>query len=272
MKKNQSSNHAVNGKTAYEASVIGRALDRAGNNPHLKGHIHEILTQDSHNLRNLFSGAKTQMTKSTTASTVDLVTTKGGKVVERLQLKDTVSKGAISKLTKQVANGKYHSAKLVGTEETTKLANQAFEKAGVAKKMVSSGHSTKTTTSLAQRAGASGSGSLTSAAQTAAKSGGLIGATVGAGTALVGGIRDYKNGTKTAGEVAGAVVKQGAKGGISGAASASAATVGGAAVATATAAAGITGAAAVALTVAAPVAIAVGVGYVVSSVFDAVFD
>ena len=69
----------VGAKTAYESSVIARAVQRAGSNPHLKGHIHEILIQDSRNVRNLFNGARTELTKSTTASTVDLVTMRGGK-------------------------------------------------------------------------------------------------------------------------------------------------------------------------------------------------
>ena len=66
---------SVNAKTAYESSVIARAMQRAGNNPHLKGHIHEVLIQDARNVRNLLSmnGASTQLTKSTTAGTVDLV-------------------------------------------------------------------------------------------------------------------------------------------------------------------------------------------------------
>ena len=67
----------VGAKTAYESSVIARAMQRAGANPHLKGHIHEVLIKDARNARHLLSmnGATTEMTKSTTAGTVDLVTT-----------------------------------------------------------------------------------------------------------------------------------------------------------------------------------------------------
>ena len=70
---------------------------------------------------------------------------------------------AINKLVRQVADGKYRTTRLVGTEETTKLANAALKKAGLAKRMVSSGHSSHTTTALAQRAGAAGSGTLSGA-------------------------------------------------------------------------------------------------------------
>ncbi len=69
------------GKTGYEQSVIVRAMNRAGANPHLKGHIHEILVKDAKNMRSLlsFDSARTELTRSTTASTVDLVTTRGGR-------------------------------------------------------------------------------------------------------------------------------------------------------------------------------------------------
>ncbi|QLP99323.1 MAG: hypothetical protein HZY78_02605 [Burkholderiaceae bacterium] len=97
--------------------VIGRALGRAGANPHLKGHIQEIFVQDGCNLRHLrtLSGARTELTRSTTASTVDLVTTKSGRVIERIQVKDVTSQAGIDKLVKQCADGKYRSAKLVGS-------------------------------------------------------------------------------------------------------------------------------------------------------------
>jgi len=94
---------AVVSKTAYEGTVIARAMERAGRNPHLKGHIHEVLVKDAHNARNLLTmnGASTSLTKSTTAGTVDLVSTKGGKVIGRIQVKDVTSKAGINKLVKQ---------------------------------------------------------------------------------------------------------------------------------------------------------------------------
>ena len=261
---------AVVTKTGYEASVIGRAVGRAGANPHLKGHIHEILVKDARNARNLLTmnGASTSLTKSTTAGTVDLVTTKGGKVIERIQVKDVTSQSGINKLVKQCADGKYRSAKLVGSEESAQAFNKAAEKAGISKRMTSTGVSSKSTESLAQRAGATGSGTLGSAIGQAAKTGGAAGAIIGGGVAVVKGCIDLANGTADVVEVAGTVVKASAKGGVSGAAAGAAATAAGAGAVAAVSALGMTGLAATAVTVGAPIAVAVGVGYVASEAFD----
>lgn len=270
----QAHQRSVNAKTAYESSVIARAMQRAGNNPHLKGHIHEVLIQDARNVRNLLSmnGASTQLTKSTTAGTVDLVTTRGGKVIERIQVKDVTSNSGINKLVKQCADGKYRSAKLIGSDETAQMFNKAAEKAGISKRMSSSGVSSKTSTSLAQRAGAAGSGTLGSAMAQAARSGGAAGAVIGAGVEAVRGVVDWSNGDADGLEVAGRVTKAAAKGGVSGAAAGAAATAAGAGAAAAATALGMTGSAAVVATVGAPLLMAVGVGYVVSEVFDGVCD
>ncbi len=124
--KSNTGHGAVITKTTYEGTVIARAMERAGHNPHLKGHIHEVLVKDTRNARNLLTlnGASTELTKSTTAGTVDLVTTKGGKVIERLQVKDVTSQAGIDKLVKQCADGKYRSAQLVGSEESAQVFNK----------------------------------------------------------------------------------------------------------------------------------------------------
>jgi len=207
-------------KTAYESSVIARAMARAGHNPHLKGHIHEILVKDARNAGNLLSlnGASTELTKSTTAGTVDLITTKGGKVIERIQVKDVTSKAGIDKLVTQCADGKYRSAKLIGSEESARAFNKAAEKAGISKRMTSSGVSSKSTEAMAQRAGATGSGTLGSAMGQAAKAGGAAGAIIGGGVAAVKGCIDLIDGRADVVEVAGTVAKASAKGGVSGAA------------------------------------------------------
>jgi len=264
----------VGAKTVYEGSLIARAMDRAGGNPHLKGHIHEIMVKDSCNIRNMLNmdGASTALTKSPTAGTVDLVTTKAGKVIERIQVKDVTSQSGIDKLVKQCADDKYRSVKLIGSEETTEAFNKAAEKAGISKRMTSSGVSTKDTTSLAQRAGATGSGSLGSAMGQAARTGGAAGAVIGAGVETVRGLYDLYNGDADALEVTGRIAKAGAKGGVSGAAAGAAATAAGAGTVAAVTALGITGLAATATTVAAPVVAAVAVGYVASKAFDSVLD
>lgn len=265
---------AVVSKTAYESTVIARAMERAGHNPHLKGHIHEVLVKDARNVRNLLTlnGASTELTKSTTAGTVDLVTTKGGKVIERLQVKDVTSQAGIDKLVKQCADGKYRSAQLVGSEESANAFNKAAEKDGISKRMTSTGVSSKSTESLAQRAGATGSGSLGSAMGQAAKAGGAAGAIIGGSVAAVKGCIDLIDGRADAAEVAGTVVKASAKGGVSGAAAGAAATATGAGAVATVSALGMTGMAATAVTIGAPFAVAVGVGYVASEIFDWIFD
>ena len=272
--KSNAGHSAVVSKTAYEGTVIARAMERAGHNPHLKGHIHEVLVKDARNARNLLTlnGASTELTKSTTAGTVDLVTTKGGKVIERLQVKDVTSQAGIDKLIKQCADGKYRSAQLVGSEESAQAFNKAAEKAGISKRMTSTGVSSKSTESLAQRAGATGSGSLGSAMGQAAKAGGAAGAIIGGGVAAVKGCIDLIDGRADAAEVAGTVVKASAKGGVSGAAAGAAATATGAGAVAAVSALGMTGMAATAVTIGAPLAVAVGVGYVASEIFDWIFD
>ena len=272
--QNTSQQGVVIGKLGYEQSVIARAMDRAGANPHLKGHIHEILVKDARNAHNFLTmnGASTSLTKSTTAGTVDLITQKGGKVIERIQVKDVTSQSGINKLVHQCADGKYRSAKLVGSEETAQAFNKAAEKAGISKRMTSTGVSSRSTESLAQRAGATGSGSLGSAIGQAAKAGGAAGAIIGGGIATVSGCIDLINGRADVVEVAGTVVKASAKGGVSGAAAGAAATATGAGAVAAVSALGLTGMAAGAVTIGAPLLVAVGAGYLASEAFDSVCD
>lgn len=270
--KSNAGHSAVVSKTAYEGTVIARAMERGGHNPHLKGHIHEILVKDARNARNLLTlnGASTELTNSSTAGTVDLVTTKGGKVIERLQVKDVTSHAGIDKLVKQCAEGKYRSAQLVGSKESAAAFNKAGEKAGISKRMTSTGVSSKSTESLAQRVGATGSGSLGSAMGQAAKAGGAAGAIIAGGVAAVKGCIDLIDGRADAVEVTGTVIKASATGGVSGAAAGAAATATatGAGAVAAVSALGMTGMTATAVTVGAPLAVAVGVGYVASEIFD----
>ena len=270
MNKNDHAPHTatIAAKTCYEGSVISRAMERAGHNPHLKGHIHEVLVQDLRNISpdNVFAGRVTEMTRSTTAKTVDLVTCKAGKVVERLQLKDTPA--SIGKVIERVKSGQYRTAQLLGTSETTEAFNSVARAQGLSKTMQSSGISSKTTTALAQRAGATGSGTLGGAMAQAAKGGGAVGAAFGAGVEVVRGIGDLMDGTRNCADVAVSTAKAGVKGGASGAAASVAATATGAAVVSGLSALGVTGAVATATTFAAPVAVAIGVGYMVSEVFD----
>ena len=269
------SRHSIvlqNTQTAYESTVTARAILRAGANPHLKGHIHEILLQDNKNMYSLFNGQSTALTKSATAKTVDLVTTKGGKVIERIQAKDCISDSGVRDIVDKVRSGQYRSAKLVGTEETTIRVNFELQKTGLSKRMSSSGIKTADTTRMAHRVGASGSGTLTSVTWQAAKAGGATGAAVSAGIEAVRGISDLMDGTRNGSEVAWSMAKAGGKGYATGAAAGAAATAGGAAVASGLAAVGAGAGVTALATAAAPIALAIGVGYLVNSVIDAFFD
>lgn len=266
-----STNFALASKTAYEGSVIVRATARAGRNPHLKGHVHEILFMDKRNLAGIFNGQKTALTKSCTAKTVDVISlTKAGKVCGRSQLKDVLSQSGISKLTRDVAAKQYSSAKILATKESTKLANQSLAKAGLTKQVTSSGISSETTTSLAQRAGATGSGSVMTATMNAAHSGGVIGAGIGAGITAATGIYDVYNGDAEISDVLVDTAVAGAKGYVTGYASGAAASAAGAGLAAvlATTTVAVPPVAVAVATVAVPVAAVLIVGCAVSEVWD----
>ena len=276
-------NTANTAKEIYEGKVIHEALSRAGKNPHLKGHIHEILIKDKMNSNpiNVLKGKKAVLTKNPNATSSDIVVKKAGKIIERIQAKDTTSSGGVYKTVKQIKNGQYRNSKVLATEETTTKLSQALKNKNIPKPVQSSGLKTETTTRMAVKAGA-GAGknvgnavksSFTSGAvSSAAKAGGAYGAIAGAGISTVSGIIDLVNGDKEFEEVAVDVVKNTAKGGISGAAAAGAATVTGAAVSAGVTAVGLTGLGASVAVVGAPIAVALGVGYVICSIFDGLFD
>jgi hypothetical protein len=255
-------------KTSGEGKVIGEALIRAGKNPHLKGHIHEVLIKDSINLNpvRVLNGESARLTASNTAKTVDIVVSKGGKVIERIQAKDTV--GSMGKTINQIKNGQYNSAQIVGTKETAAEFGKHAGKLKGAKSIKSSGFSSNYTESLAQRAGANGSGTLSKALGASAKTGAQVGGVVCGGIAVAKGVCDLLDGSKDVGEVAYTVAKETAGGAISGAAAGAAATAAGAGTAMAVTALGVTGFAATATVVVAPVVAAVAVGYVAKEAWD----
>ncbi|MDD2867819.1 hypothetical protein [Neomegalonema sp.] len=259
-------------KATYASWVIGRSLARAGRTPQLKGHIQEILFKDQRNLRDLLNGCSTRLTRNPRAPTVDLVTQDAfGRVVKRFQIKDVVSRSGIDKLVRQSAQGKYRSARLVGSPETTRLFNAAAGKARISKRMISSGVSSNRTASLARRAGVGGA-SLTGAMMQAAKRGGAFGAVLGGGVALCKGGLDLMRGKATAREVAASVARSGLQGGVGGATSTAAAVAVGSTAAALASVVGLTGTTAVACTVAIPLAVAVGVGYVASTACGKIWD
>lgn len=259
-------------RNGYEAKVIGESLKRAGRNPQLKGVIHEVLIKDgiNYNPINAAKGITASLTKNPNARTVDIVVKQGTKVVQRIQAKDTVA--SVSKTVNQIKSGQYQSARILATKETTKKLSTKLAKDGISKTVKSSGISSKTTQALATKAGVAGTSGISKAIMTAAKGSALTGAAVGTGFAVYQGVKDLRNYDKDLGEVMLDVGKEAAGGAISAGAAGAAATAGGAVVAAAIASAGIVGTTAVVATVAAPVVIAIGVGCLVKSIWDRIFD
>ena len=135
-------------REGYEASVVSRMTGRAGaySPKGSAGNALEIMANDKSNLGNLFKpDTVTRLTKSSTATQVDAVTTKAGKVVERIQYKDTVSPAGVQKTLNQVKAGKYQQAQLRGTIEATEKYNAAAKASGVSKTMKSTGISPNAT-------------------------------------------------------------------------------------------------------------------------------
>ena len=183
-------------KHAYEASVKARALMRAGGCNNLNGHILEIMGADKTNLNpvNWVRGISEKLTSSTTAKTVDSVIMKGGKVIGRVQYKDT-PKG-ITDTIRRVKSGQYNSATLKGTTETARKFNAAAEKAGIAKRMKDTGISGRTTKALGRACGACKQTSLARACAWSARSGGIWGGAISGGISAVSNIAAVCNGEK----------------------------------------------------------------------------
>ena len=257
-------------KHLYEASVKVRALRNAGGCNNLNGHILEVMGADKTNF-NPFNGLHETLVKSRTAHAVDSIVTKGGKIVQRIQYKDTAK--SIGDTVRRVKDGQYNSVTLKGTSETAKVFNRYAEKHDIAKRMHDTGISSNTTKSLARSCGAAKQISLARAAGMAAKSGGIVGGAVAGGISVISNTIALANGEKDAGEALGCIAKDTAGGALSGAGSAAAATVTGAAVASAVAGTAIAGTAiGTACVVAAPVAVAIGVGCAVSAIWDTIWD
>lgn len=225
-------------KEAYESKVGLEAVARVGNNPNLKGIVHEVLVKDacSFNPLNLANGTKAVLTKSTTAVRDDMLLMQAGKVVGRTQLKDTAQ--SISHTVKQVASGKYQGTVLMGTEETvaaynTEVARAATKGVQITQKMHSSGISSADT---ARIAGKTIGGKLTGTAlANAAKSYGTVGAAISGGIEVLSAGKDLLDGKIDGEEFAGRVVKETVGGGISAAAGGVAATAAATALAATTA-------------------------------------
>lgn len=274
-------NVAGSASNVYEASVGMRALNRAGQNPQMKGVAHEIMCCDKYNLNpgNILNGRHMDLTKSTTAHMKDVIAkNSAGKVVGHAQLKDTISNAGVRKTVQQIKSGHYSKTRVIGTEETAAKVNKVLEKCGVKQRVESSGISSKTTSRIADKT--LGKMPTISTVSSAATAGGVTGAAVGAGMEAISSIGDLLEGDKSAGEAAVDVAVAGVKGGVTGAVSgaigSAAAGVTGSAITAATtttvgsAVAGTAvGAAAIA---AAPVVAAVAAPMIVFGLLGSLFD
>lgn len=259
-------------RSAYEAKTGVEAVVRSGGkNSQLKGVVHEILYRDSITLspKNLATGVKGTLSKSSTAVRDDVLIMQGGRVIGRAQLKDTVA--GVEKTVRQAASGKYAGTKLMGTKETVQAYNKAVARlAGkgthVSQKMTSTGISSADTSRIAAQT--IGGGLKAASVTKAALSSG------GVGAVMSGGIEAISSGVKLArGEIdgeefAGNVVKETMGGGL--------AAAGGSAAASAVAVGAATVLAATAAPVWIPGAIGVGtavvVGAAIKGVWDTLFD
>ena len=193
------------------------AVERVGRGPQLKGVIHEVAIREKRNLTldALLSGQSTNVTRSANAKTVDLVTIRNGRVVERLQAKDCISDSCVRKVQDRVANGQYRTARLVGTRETV----GKFKASGVAKRVESSGVSSRATTRAADNAGAKVPNRnllLNNGLDIAGCAGraGVSGAALAAAGEALGSLRELRTGQINGGEYAGRVAATGAKAGL----------------------------------------------------------
>lgn len=225
-KKNYGTGFAA-GRKAYEAKAGIEAYERAGNNPQLKGIVHEVLYKDAQNMKpdNLINGIKGTLSKSTTAVRDDVLLMQGGKVVGRSQLKDTAN--SISKTVKQASNGKYAGTKLMGTKETVQAYEKAVEKLAdkgvtVSQKMTSTGISSTTTSRIA--AETIGGKMAASSIAKVARSSGVAGGAISGGIEAVSAGMDLLKGDIDGGEFVGRVAKETVGGGISAAGGSMAAT------------------------------------------------
>ena len=135
-------------REGYEASVVHRMTGRAGAKPPKgsPGIALEIMATDKRNMKDLLNpDTVTKLTKSSTATQVDAVTMKAGKVKGRIQYKDCVSSAGTRKIVNQAEANKYQQAQLWGTIEGTDKYNALAQKRGISKRMHSTGISHNST-------------------------------------------------------------------------------------------------------------------------------
>lgn len=214
-------NQASEAAELYLDAIGREALERAGNNPQLKGIVHELLYRDKLNFGRdgLARGNVTRLTRNPRAHGVDLVTVDGdNRVVGRYQMKDCSSQSGVSKTLEQTRSGKYRSAKLMGTKETKKAYDAASRPTD--KKMGSSGVSSKRTGRVADNVGVkcrdknTFANNMSDVASCAGASA-LLGAAGGGVSSILGNYERYANGEIDGAEYAANVATDIASGGMS---------------------------------------------------------
>lgn len=200
-------------ETAWDY-LAQEAVRRAGRGTQIKGVIHEMAIRERSNLtlKAFLSGQRTNVTRSANARTVDLVTTRNGRIVERIQAKDCVSDACARNVQARVEAGQYRTARLVGTRETA----AKLKAAGVTKSVRSSGVSSRSTTRAADNAGAKVPNRnlvLSNAMDVAGCAGraGVTGGVLGAGAEALGSLKELRTGQIDGAEYAHRIAVTGAK-------------------------------------------------------------
>ncbi|MGN0154333.1 MAG: hypothetical protein ACI4A3_07765 [Lachnospiraceae bacterium] len=219
-KENVIGNVATVAIEGYDYSVAKRMMGRAGSYSPVggKGNALEIMYCDKKNVENCLNTGKlnTRLTNSSTATQSDLITMNGKKIAERIQCKDTPSVTGTAKTIKQVQNGQYKAAQLVGTSESASAYNSKAASKGVSKVMKDSGISTKETSRISNKFnGVSSATGITNAVKTSAKTGGVLSGGVAAIESFANG-DDFSTATKN---VTSSALKGSVSGGVGTAAS-----------------------------------------------------
>lgn len=265
---NQAGTATAVAREIIEGKIGIEAVKRAGYNPQLKGIVHEVAYKDIYNcsLDRIVDGNRAVLSNSTTAVRDDILVMNAGKVVGRMQLKDTVSDSGIGKTISQVGSKHYAGTNLKGTTETVLKYNQAVSKgANATQKMSSTGISSSDTARIATKTIGSSAGKLTAGALgKVAVSSGMVGATISGGMEIINSGIKLANYEIDGAEFLGNVAKEAAGGGL--------AAAGGNIAATAAAAGAATLLASSTAPVWIPAAVAVGVAVSVGTGIKKIWD
>lgn len=216
-------NMVSSGKHLYQSNVGKRALDRAGKNKNLKGHISEIMTCDrfNSNLGNVLKGKKAVLTKSPTAIRDDIVIMNKGRVAGRMQIKDTISKSGIQDTINKVQKGQYKGTKLMGTAETQKAYAKEIAKKNqklgkkITQQMSSTGISSAETELIAAKTLGGGLAKNGSRIANQAGKSAKMGAVLSGGMEMIKSVNDLRKGEKDVSEAVSSVAKEAVRGGAS---------------------------------------------------------